>query len=67
MIRDSIGIQNDIPINDQINKVLDVNYLKFKDSVILLVIAIFLLFIAAIIEANITAPLAHYILSFIVH
>jgi uncharacterized membrane protein SpoIIM required for sporulation len=44
-----------------------VNYLKFKDSVILLVIAIFLLFIAAIIEANITAPLAHYILSFIVH
>ena len=65
MIRDFIALQDDIPINDQVDEILDVNYLKFKDSIILIVIAIFILFIAAIIEANITVPLAHYILSLI--
>ncbi|MGB9200715.1 stage II sporulation protein M [Methanobacterium sp.] len=67
MIRDFIALQDDIPINDQVDEILDVNYLKFKDSLILIVIAIFILFIAAIIEANITVPLAHYILSLISH
>ena len=67
MIREFIGIQNDRPINEQINHLLNVNYLRFRDSVILIFIAIFVLFIAAIIEANITVPLAHYILSLINH
>jgi uncharacterized membrane protein SpoIIM required for sporulation len=66
MIRGFIDLKNDIPINDQVDKILDVNYLKFKDSMILILIAIFILFIAAIIEANITVPLAHYILSLII-
>ena len=64
MIRDFVNIENDMPVNEQVNKILDVNYLRFRDSVILIVIAMFILFIAAIIEANITVPLAHYILSF---
>jgi stage II sporulation protein M len=63
MIRDFINIKNDEPVDEQVNKILDVNYLRFRDSIILVVIAIFILFIAAIIEANITVPLAHYILS----
>jgi uncharacterized membrane protein SpoIIM required for sporulation len=65
MIRDFNDIQNDTPITDQIDRILNVNYLKFKDSVILLLIAIFILFIAAIIEANFTVPLSQYILSLI--
>lgn len=67
MIMDFIGLQDDIPINNQVDKILDVNYLKFKDSIILILIAIFVLFIAAFIEANITVPLAHYVLSVIHH
>ena len=67
MIREFIGIQNDRPINKQVNHLLDVNYLRFRDSVILIMTAIFILFIAAIIEANITIPLAHYILSVMHH
>ena len=67
MIRDFIGLENDNPINDQVNRILEVNYLRFRDSVILITIAIFVLFIAAIIEANITVPLAHYILTSLYH
>jgi stage II sporulation protein M len=63
MIKDFIDIENDISITEQVNRILEENYLRFKDSVILIVIAIFILLIAAIIEANITVPLAHYILS----
>jgi stage II sporulation protein M len=63
LIRDFLEINDDMPINEQINRILDVNYLKFRDSLILILIAIIMLFIAAIIEANITIPLANYILS----
>ncbi len=37
------------------------HYWKFKDSLILLAVAIVLIFIAAIIEANITLPVGNYI------
>jgi stage II sporulation protein M len=67
MIKGFVELKEDIPINDQVNKIINDNYLKFRDSVFLLVIAIFILFIAAIIEANITIPLSHYILSLIYH
>lgn len=67
LIRGFIGLKNDIPINNQVDKILDENYTKFKDSMALILIAIFILFIAAIIEANITVPLAHYILNLIHH
>lgn len=67
MIRDFTGLENDNPINDQVNRILEVNYLRFRDSVILITIAIFVLFIAAIIEANVTVPLAHYILTSLYH
>jgi uncharacterized membrane protein SpoIIM required for sporulation len=67
MIIDFIGLENDIPINEQVDNILDVNYLRFKDSMALILIALFILFIAAIIEANITVPVAHYILSLIHH
>ena len=67
MIRGFIDLKEDIPINDQINNIINDNYLKFRDSVFLLVIAIIILFIAAIIEANISVPLSHYILSLIYH
>jgi uncharacterized membrane protein SpoIIM required for sporulation len=47
------SIMRKTPIND--------HYWKFKDSLILLAIAILLIFIAAIIEANITLSLGNYI------
>ena len=67
VIKGFFMLKEDIPINDQVNKIINDNYLKFKDSIFLLVIAIFILFIAAIIEANITVPLSNYILSLIYH
>ena len=67
MIKGFVELKEDIPINDQVNKIINDNYLKFRDSVFLLVIAIFILFIAAIIEANISVPLSQYILSLIYH
>jgi stage II sporulation protein M len=67
MITGFVNIQDDIPINNQVNKIIDDSYMKFRDSVFLIVIAIFILFIAAIIEANITVPLSYYILSLIYH
>ena len=63
ILKDFTKMENTFPINEQINRILDYNYTRFKDSVILIMIAIFILFIAAIIEANITVPLANYILS----
>nr|WP_319373381.1 stage II sporulation protein M [uncultured Methanobacterium sp.] len=47
------SIMRKTPISD--------HYWKFKDSLVLLAIAIVLIFIAAIIEANITLPLGNYI------
>ena len=63
MLKDFTDMENEIPINEQINRILNENYTRFKDSVILIIIAIFILFIAAIIEANITVHIANYILS----
>lgn len=42
---------------------IEIDDLKVKDSLALLAISIILIFIAAIIEANITLPLGHYITS----
>ena len=67
MIKGFIDLKEDTPINDQVNKIINDNYLKFRDSILLLVIAIIILFIAAIIEANISVPLAHYITGLINH
>jgi stage II sporulation protein M len=67
MIKGFIDLKEDIPINDQVINIINENYLKFRDSVFLLVIAIIILFIAAIIEANISVPLSHYILGLIYH
>lgn len=47
------NIVSKIPVNDQ--------YWKFKDSIALLAIAIILLFIAAIIEANFTPIIGNYL------
>lgn len=41
----------------QISQILDANYSKFRDSIILFSISVILLFVAAIIAANITIPL----------
>ena len=56
-----IHIKRDNLIVEQVNKILSANYMKFRDSITLFVIAIVLLFIAAIIEAHISLALGNYI------
>jgi len=56
-----LHIRRSTPLVEQINKVFGGNYLRFRDSLILFVIAIVLLFIAAIIEANVSMKLGNYI------
>jgi len=41
----------------QISRILDANNSRFRDSIILFLISVIVLFIAAIIAANITIPL----------
>ncbi len=62
-----IHIKRDNPIGEQVNKILSINYLKFRDSLTLIVIAIILLIIAAIIEVNISKALGNYITGLDIH
>ncbi|MFA0833869.1 MAG: stage II sporulation protein M [Methanobacterium formicicum] len=57
IIWEGIHIKRDKLILEQFDKVLDGNYLKFRDSITLITISIFLIFIASIIEISITVPL----------
>lgn len=63
IIGGGLHIKRDKPLTGQINSILRANYLKFRDSLILFIIAIILIFIAAIIEANISIPLAEHVIS----
>ena len=63
IIGGGLHIKRDKPITGQISSILRANYLKFRDSLILFIIAIILIFIAAIIEANISIPLAEHMIS----
>jgi len=57
-----ISKMNDrIPIKSQLGYLLEANADEFKDSLKLFIIAVVILFIAAIIEANFTIPLGNYI------
>jgi stage II sporulation protein M len=56
-----LHIKRDNSIGEQVNKILSANYLKFRDSLTLFIIAIILLVIAAIIEANISLAIGNYI------
>ena len=56
-----LNLKSNVVISEQIETALKENSWKFKDSLSLLVVAIVILFIAAVIEANITVPLANYI------
>jgi len=67
IIWDGLHIKRNIPISEQINSVLSRNYLKFRDSLILILIAIVLLFIAAIIEANISMVFGNYVTGLNIH
>jgi stage II sporulation protein M len=53
IIREGIHIKRGEPILNQMDEILDANYLKFRDSLILMIIAIILIFVAAIIQVNI--------------
>ena len=59
--------KKDMPRVDQVNGILNMNYLKFRDSMALIVIVIVLLVIAAIIEVNISMALGNYITSLNIH
>ena len=67
IIWDGLHIKKDNPVGGQVNKILSVNYLKFRDSLTLFIIAIFLLVIAAIIEANISIVIGNYITGMNIH
>ena len=57
-----ISKMNDrIPIRSQLGYLVEANSDEFKDSLKLFIIAVVILFIAAIIEANFTNPLGNYI------
>jgi len=59
-----ISKMNDrIPIKSQLGYLLEANADEFKDSLKLFIIAVVILFIAAIIEANFTIPFGNYIRS----
>ncbi len=60
-IKDGLHFKKNTVLSEQIEKSLKVNSWKFKDSLALFALAITLLFIAAIIEANITVTLGNYI------
>jgi stage II sporulation protein M len=62
-----LHIKRDKSIVEQVSGIFSVNYLKFRDSMVLMVIAIALFAIAAIIEANITLPFAQYMINLIYH
>jgi stage II sporulation protein M len=62
-----LHIKKDKSIIEQISGIFSVNYLKFRDSMVLMVIAIVLFAIAAIIEANLTLPFAQYMINLIYH
>ena len=62
-----LHIKRDKSIIEQVSGIFSVNYLNFRDSMVLMVIAIALFTIAAIIEANITLPFAQYMINLIYH
>lgn len=62
-----IHIKRSMSIDEQFNRVLSRNYLRFRDSLVLIVIAIVLLFIAAIIEANISMAFGNYVTGLNIH
>ena len=53
IIKNMLHIKRNTPKITQVSHILDVNYLKFRDSLILFSISIIVLLIAAIIETNI--------------
>ena len=61
IIWNGLHIKRDDSIGKQVNSILSANYLKFRDSLTLFIIAIILLFIAAIIEAHVSLALGNYI------
>jgi stage II sporulation protein M len=61
VIRDLMNMKKYIPIADQLNQIFNVNYGEFKESATLFVIAVVLILIAAIIEANFTIAWGNYL------
>lgn len=65
LIKDILNIRRYMPISEQINEILNVNYWEFKESLTLFAIAIVLILIGAVIEANFTIAWGNYIKSII--
>ncbi|NYB52494.1 MAG: stage II sporulation protein M [Methanobacteriaceae archaeon] len=61
VIKGLVHIQTDFSISNQLKYLLEVNLDDFKDTLIMLAIAVILIIIAAIIEANFTITWANYI------
>jgi uncharacterized membrane protein SpoIIM required for sporulation len=61
IIRDVLDIRRYMPIGTQLKHVLDVNYMEFKESLILFIIAAVLILIGAFIEANFTVAWGNFI------
>jgi stage II sporulation protein M len=65
VIRDILNMKRYMPVGGQIKEILNINYWEFRESLTLFAIAIVLIFIAAIIEANFTIAWGNYIKSVI--
>jgi stage II sporulation protein M len=63
VITDLLYLKRNTSIIEHFNRILNLNYLKFRDSLTLFGIAVALLVVAAIIEVNISHTLANYIYS----
>ncbi len=60
ILKGTLKIQSDFSVANQLKFLLEVNYDDFKDTLIMMGIAIVLLVIAAIIEANFTPGWIQY-------
>lgn len=67
IIWNGLHIKRNLSLSKQVNEILNANYLKFRDSIVLIIIAIVLLVIAAVIEDNISLAFGNYITGLNIH
>ncbi len=67
MLMDVSDIEKSKSLDEQIFSILDMHYLKFRDSLILVGIAIVLLVVAAVIEGNFSGSIGNHITGLNIH
>ncbi len=67
MVREGLHIKKDKSIDEQISDIMDRYYSKFRDSLLLVGIAIALLIVAAVIEGNFSGAIGNHITGLNIH